>query len=248
MASRNQSIENLKSKVSAAGGFAQSNLFMVSLPTGITNTNAEEMNIVCTSVTLPSRQISTQQRPFGIATTDYGYGYQSGNITMTFRVLNDQRIRDYFQAWQGTIIQNQDPNRANQSYSIGYYKDYAKTVKIHQLRKGLEFPVYKKQFDLDFPPEIKNRLPSLGPIDFAQGEIDLSLGTNDDIVYTTELFEAFPVTFQQETLSDANVNGISEINIEFAFRDFKGYKSDADKFTRNTVKAINFLGKLFNVF
>ena len=125
---------------------------------------------------------------------------------------------------------------------------YAKTLKIHQLRKGIEFPVYKKQFDLGLPPEIQNRLPSLGPLDFAQGEIDFSLGTNDDIVWTTEVFEAFPVTYQQETLSDQNRDGISEITVEFAFRDFKGYSSEADKFTRNTVKAINFLGKLFNVF
>ena len=248
MASRNQTIENLKSKVSAAGGFAQSNLFMVSLPSDITGMTSEEINIVCTSVQLPSRQISTQQRPFSISPADYAYGYNTGNITMNFRVLNDQKIRSYFEQWQNRQITNNDPDRAKESYAVGYYKDYAKTLKIHQLRKGLEFPVYKKQFDLGLPPEIQNRLPSLGPLDFAQGEIDFSLGTNDDIVWTTEVFEAFPVTYQQELLSDQNQNGISEITVEFAFRDFKGYSSEADKFTRNTVKAINFLGKLFNVF
>ena len=248
MASRNQTIESLKSKISKSGGVQASNLFMVSLPTGITKLGEEEINIVCTSVQLPSRQITTQQRPFSVSPTDYGYGYTTGNVTMTFRVLNNHGIRKYFEAWQNQIIINNDPDKSNQGYSVGYHKDYARTIKIHHLRKGIEFPVYKKQFDLNVPTEIKNRLPSIGPIDFSQGEIDFSLGTNDDIVWTTELFEAFPVTMQQETLADANINGISEINVEFSFRDFKGYKNKVDKNARNAVKAINFLGKIFNVF
>lgn len=262
MASRNQSIESLKARVSDAGGFAQSNLFMVELPQITRGPTSEELNLVCTSVTLPSRQINTQTRPFGVTPTQYGYGYQTGNVTMSFRVMNDQKIRSYFQTWQNLIIRNDDPDRAFNEYSVGYYKNYVKTVKINQLRKGIEFPVFNKQFDIGIPPEIQNRLPSLsasdlpgplgqilgGGIDFSQQQVSLSLGAGDDTVYTHELFEAYPVTFQQETLADGNQNGISQITVEFAFRDFTGYTSKADKDTRNTVKAINFLGKLFNVF
>jgi hypothetical protein len=246
MVSRVSTIDQLKAHISNSGGFATKNLFSVSLPSF--GQNAEEINLVCTGVQLPTRQITTSDTMLGVSQYKVGYGFMTQDVTMTFRVMNDQKIRKYFRDWQRLVISNSTKDLEYDAYNVGYYSNYVKTIKIHQLRKGLAFPVLNKSINLGLPPEIQNRLPSVGPFDFAKGEIDIDLKFGGDIVWTTELLEAYPVTVQQEAFVDDPNSGISELTVEFAYRDFKGYSSKQDEDGRNLVKAINFLGKIFNIF
>ena len=49
---------------------------------------------------------------------------------MTFHLLNDYKIKDYFEAWMNRIIDQNDP------YTLRYPDEYSGDVAISQLRKG----------------------------------------------------------------------------------------------------------------
>lgn len=121
-------IDDFKGLISQKDGVARSNLFRVELPPfpGVTR---PEINLLCKNVNLPGRQILTREKTIGLQTRKVSYGYASDDVTMTFQVLNDYGVRKYFEYWQSKAV-NQT------SYEIGYKKDYAKPVKIQQLKKS----------------------------------------------------------------------------------------------------------------
>src|SRR6056300_540186 len=98
---RSGTVEELKSIATSGRGFARTNLFYVYLPTLQKGNNAYDFGVLCTNVTLPSRQLSTVERVLHTTRQQVVHGFVNPNVTMTFRVLNNQKIRDYFEGWQG---------------------------------------------------------------------------------------------------------------------------------------------------
>jgi hypothetical protein len=123
-------VDDFKSLVSSKGGLARSNLFSVTFPgiPGGSPTN-REINLLCKDVVLPGRQITTRERTIGLTTRKMAYGYLVDDVSMTFHVMNDYGIKEYFEAWQNLAV-DQD------TYEVGYKSDYAKEVVINQIRKG----------------------------------------------------------------------------------------------------------------
>lgn len=146
------SIDELKSVASSKLGFARPNQFLVELPpvgqtsflgtlasflppvpnipgvleTG--NPSSREMNLLCSNVSMPGKQISTVERRVGMENQKMAYGYAVEDVSMTFYLMNDYGLRKYFDSWISTVI---DENTG----SVGYKNDYSYSVKIHQLRK-----------------------------------------------------------------------------------------------------------------
>ena len=214
------SIEQLQGIISAKEGFARSNLFRVILPslstiseTADVDVSASELNLYCKNVTLPGKQITGAVSRIGLINVNVPNGFANDPVTMTFRVFNSPDVLTYFREWRNTII--------NEDYEVGYYKDFVKPIKVQMLKKGFSFPLFNKQLNLDIPYSLRKALPSLGPINFAQNEIDIDLKTNDQVVYTYELIDAYPSTFTSISLSDDEQDGLIEITISFAFKDFK---------------------------
>ena len=237
MSSKVSSINQLLSAVSESEGFARANLYSVEMPR-INGIGGYELNLLCKNVQLPSRQISTVQREIGINTTNVGYGVVTGNLNMTFRVMNDERVRSYFEAWQQLVIPNLNKADTN-THNVGYYKDYVKTIKINQLRREVNVPLYEKQMNLKIPSGIRKLVPQLGPFNIApdklgdlfefnigKGGINFAINLAGASAYTCTLHEAYPVTIQYEALSDDNTGQLSEINIEFAYRNWTGQTRD----------------------
>lgn len=124
-------IEEFKSLVSAKGGFAQTNMFQVLLPPiPGSNITATEMDIICSSVTLPGRQVQTVDRLIGTVSEKVATGSITDDVSFTFNVLNDYGIKKYFDNWQ-KIAYNPDTRE------IGYKIDYRQQVTINQLKKGV---------------------------------------------------------------------------------------------------------------
>ena len=127
-------IEDFKSLVSAKGGLAQSNLLQVILPDGSqfpgSNTSVNELDILCSSVSLPGRQVQTVDRLIGPVSEKVATGSVTDDVSFTFKVLNDYGIKQYFDNWQ-KIAYNPDTRE------IGYKSDYRKQVIINQLKKGV---------------------------------------------------------------------------------------------------------------
>ncbi len=181
-------IDQLKGVASKGRGFASTNQFLVELPpVGGYNTN--DLNILCTNVNLPGRQIMTQERLIGLKARKMPNGFASDDINLTFHVMNDYSIRKYFEAWQNKVI-NQD------TFEIGYANDFTEQVRIKQLRKGMAF---------DFP------------IDKIFGlNLDLDIRTQESIIYTCVLKDAFPTTMNTIEFSDEQ-DGLVKLNVQLSY-------------------------------
>ena len=211
-------IDDFKSQVGASGGFAMGNLFKVFLPplTG----DAREMNLLCKAASLPGRQILSTEKQIGLQTTKIAYGYAVGDIQLNFHVMNDYKVRNYFETWQNLAV-NQD------TLEVGYFNDYTHPVVIQQIKKGVSFPLKKKKiFDSGkLPSSIAGRLPRLGPLDLAQGEIDLNALTGDSIAYTCILDKAYPTTMNAIELSDEGQ--LLELSVQLSYKNWRSKPGDA---------------------
>ena len=211
-------IDDFKSQVGKGGGFAMGNLFKIFLPP--LKGDAREMNLLCKAASLPGRQITSLEKPMGLQTTKIAYGYAVDDVTLTFHCLNDMKIREYFETWQNLAI-NQE------TLEVGYYNEYTHPVIIQHIKKGTSFPIKKKKlFDSGkLPSSIANRLPRLGPLDLAQGEIDLNAVFGDDITYTLLLDKAYPTTMNAIELSDDGQ--LLEVTVQLSYKNWKSRKGDS---------------------
>ena len=142
------SIEDIKALMNTKLGFARSNKFLVTLPTvgvggGLLNgiigafsgmgggASPRELNILCSNATMPAKQVLTNDRRIGMEFQKVAYGYAVDDVSMTFYLMNDYGIKDYFDSWRSTILDEF-------GQASNYKNEYAKTVTIHQLRQPLK--------------------------------------------------------------------------------------------------------------
>ena len=181
-------IDQLKGVASKGRGFASANQFFVQLPP-VQGYDTNDLNILCTNVNLPGRQIMTQERLIGLKARKMPNGFASDDISLTFHVMNDYSIRKYFEAWQNEVI-NQD------TFEIGYANNYTKQVIIQQSKKGMAF---------DFP------------IDKIFGlNLDLDIRTRESIIYTCILKDAFPTTMNTIEFTDEQ-DGLVKLNVQLSY-------------------------------
>ena len=132
------SIDQLKSLASSKLGFARTNQFLVELPTNFSGSGGflgslttlltsgvglgsggGDLNLLCSSATLPGKQILTHDRRIGMEFQKVAYGYAVDDVALTFYALNDYGTRKYFDEWRSyTLNEN--------GHIAGYKKDYAK--------------------------------------------------------------------------------------------------------------------------
>ena len=97
------SIDQMKGLMSRKGGIASPTVYRVQLPS-IGNVTSEEVNLLCTGVNMPGKQIATYDREIGGKTEKVAYRNLYGDVTMTFLLLNDYGIRNYFEQWTQLIV------------------------------------------------------------------------------------------------------------------------------------------------
>ena len=133
------SVDELKALVNTKLGFARPNRFLVTLPSfgggglfGIFTDGASprELNILCSNASLPAKSILTNERRIGMEYQKMAYGYQIDDVTLTFYMMNDYGVKEYFDTWRNIVI-NENSMESN------YKNDYARTITIHQLRQPL---------------------------------------------------------------------------------------------------------------
>ena len=211
-------IDDFKSQVGAGGGFAMGNLYKIFLPP--LKGDSRGLNLLCKAASLPGRQILSNEKQIGLQTTKIAYGYAVDDITLTFHCLNDMKVREYFETWQNLAVNNE-------TYEVGYFNEYTHPVIIQHIKKGTSFPLKKKKlFDSGkLPSSIAGRLPRLGPLDLAQGELDLNAVFGDDITYTLLLDKAYPTTLNAIELSDDGQ--LLEVSVQLSYKNWKSKKGDS---------------------
>ena len=218
-------LDAFKDLVSSSGGFAAGNLFRVILPA---QNGAKLLDLVCKSVTLPGRQILANERVIGTVSREVAYGYAVEPVTMTFYVLNDGYVRSYFEEWQNLIVDNE-------SYEVGYYNDYSKSVIIQQLRKGVSLPIFSKNLSNPRIPQIfkAGALNNKSTSGFAGGSIgslinfevgntiDVDLYTSETVSYTCLLENAYPKTITGVELNNDPDNVVTEYTVSFTYKNWR---------------------------
>lgn len=217
-------VDDFRAQVSKGGGFASQNMFRVQMPriqgAPLGGNDPRELDMLCRVTGIPGRQVLSVDKQIGTVLTKVANGYAVGDVSMTFYCMNDYGIRRYFETWQN-LAHNQETK------TIGYFKDYAKPVVIQQLKKGVSFPIKKRKV-LDtsrIPTGIRNRLPRIGPLDLAQGEIDLDGIFGDQIAYTCVLENAYPTTLNEIALNN-ETQDIVEVSVQLSYKDWRSEQGD----------------------
>lgn len=164
------SIDNLKSVVAKKGGLARPNRFNViftppsqsilnldvgSIIGSVISGNFEADNLIndprdisllCQSVTLPGRNISTFEHQDFKQSNKFPYTFIDDDVTISFLLTNDYYMRKMFDNWMSNIF-------SADSYIVGYKKNYAVDLIIQQLDQK-NTPVYGTRLEKAFPTAI----------------------------------------------------------------------------------------------
>ena len=204
------SVDELKALANTKLGFARANRFLVTFPTsfggsggllgsvlGLLNlggggASGRELNILCSNTTLPAKVTLTSDRRIGMEFQKVAYGYAVDDISMTFYLMNDYGVKEYFDAWRNTAI----PEEGSNAFTSSYKSSYAKSINIHQLRQPLAG--FSKQ---------------IGPIRFG-------LGLGGGSVYSVELLEAFPIATSAIELNN-ELDGLVQLSVTFAYTNWR---------------------------
>jgi len=193
------SIENLKTEVMTRGGLARPNNFLVELPT-IAGINSQSMNILCRTATIPGKQVLTHDRMIGMEKEKIAYGYAVDDVSMTFLMLNDYSVRNYFDSWLNMMI-DQNSQRAN------YKNRYRANVTIHQLANSV--PSIMLGANINIGPFSAGKTVGRGfPVG---GRLDVTTS-----VYSVRLEDAFPTTIGEIQLNN-DQDGFIEMNVQMSF-------------------------------
>ena len=127
-------IESFKNAISARYGLARNNLWRIQLPTRpaylggdtFSERDGRILNLMSNATQLPGRQITTNDRQYGIKSEKMAQGFLKDDVSLSFYENNVYTIRRYFQDWQNRVL-NQN------SYEIRYKNEYAETVTMQQL-------------------------------------------------------------------------------------------------------------------
>jgi len=161
------SIERLKSTISKKGGLAKANRFnvMFTPPTqSLLNIDIQDMigsalsgnfnarnlindprdiSILCDSVVIPGKQISTLDYQTTKASMKIPYGYVQDDVSLGFLLTNDYYMKTVFDDWINSIVNYE-------SYTVSYKDNVVCDVVIQQLNEQ-DVPVYGVKLEGAYP-------------------------------------------------------------------------------------------------
>lgn len=149
-------VDNFKSLVSKRGGLAPANRFAVYMPLPLISFDPQELiakafnkgnaggnnffndprdvSILCDSVTMPGRQIATNDVVNNMLAVKMPYNYINDDVTMSFHITNDHYMKKFFDNWMDKIIDRR-------TMTMKYRSSYATDIIIQQLDQR-DVPVY----------------------------------------------------------------------------------------------------------
>jgi hypothetical protein len=144
-------INKLVEEIKIRGGFARSNKFSIEISRGNNNnmaTNTDVINVLCESVSLPGKQITTTEYSIARNNIKYPTGYINEDVELSFALTNDYYIRKYFDEWIDSIIPSKD-------YYLNYRTEYVRDVTITQLGEKNE-KIYSHKLIDAYPITMQN--------------------------------------------------------------------------------------------
>jgi hypothetical protein len=151
-------VDRFKSQINKRGGLAPANRFAVYIPAPLVNFDPQaliaralkkgpntknlltfndprDMSILCESVTMPGRQVSTTDLQNNMLPLKLPYNFLNDDVTMTFHTTNDHYVKKHFEKWVTTRIIDK------KTMTLNYRSSYAVDIIIEQLDQQ-DNPVY----------------------------------------------------------------------------------------------------------
>ena len=222
------SVEKIKALVGKGRGFARPNLYRIILPSVVGDTRfklpvvgellnrgqanirrtiePEDINMLCSAVGMPGRQLNTHDRRIGLINQKVAYGFTVEDVNLTFRVLNDFKIKEYFEAWQNSAIKT--------NYEIAYFNDYTADVVIQSITNN--------------PSGDYDQLLKLSYAGLDAGGIETALAGGQAVAYTCLLQNAYPTNINTMEFSDGNADGLLELQVTLSYKDWKRRPSNRE--------------------
>jgi hypothetical protein len=107
-----------------------------------------DISILCESVNLPGRQITTIDYIAEKQSIKIPYGAINEDVTMSFILTNDYYMKKLFDSWQSGVFDMQ-------RYRAGYKKDFTTDIIIQQLNQQ-NIPVYGVKLENAFPVTVSS--------------------------------------------------------------------------------------------
>jgi hypothetical protein len=107
-----------------------------------------DISILCESVNLPGRQITTIDYTAEKQAIKIPYGVINEDVTMSFMLTNDYYMKKMFDSWQSGVF---DMER----YRAGYKKDFTTDVIIQQLNQE-NIPIHSVKLENAFPVTVSS--------------------------------------------------------------------------------------------
>lgn len=163
-------IDKFKSLVSKRGGLAPGNRYAVYMPLPLINFDPQalvaklfksgsgangnrqfvndprDVSILCDSVTMPGRQIMTNDVQNNMLAIKMPYAYANDDVTMSFHITNDHFMKKYFENWVNKIVDRR-------TMTLNYRSSYVTDIIIQQLDQR-DNPVYTCTLKKAYPVTI----------------------------------------------------------------------------------------------
>ena len=205
------SIDTMKSTINRRGGVARGNRFgvYVSHPSKGMNSflkfdpatllsnlisgdgvnigdfisDPRDMFLLCQSVTLPGKIISTTESGHNHHLSKKPYSAATDEVTMSFVLTNDYYIKKYFDMWQEMII-----DTSHEHYKAFYKREYCSDVSIQQLSASNDVvPGYTIKLENAYPIQVG----ALELGNSADGLMELSITWEYDNFRTVNMVDGF---------------------------------------------------------
>lgn len=171
------STNDLRGKFEGHEGPAYTNRWNLTLPT-VSGANpgggttpggdaAQDVSMLCTQVSLPSKTVTTLDRQIGLEPIKVASGYTFGAVSMTFYLTQDYLARKYWQAWMDMCVNPNPP------YTVGYRQSYIHDITIEAMDK-MNTPKYKVVLENAYPVSI-NEIEFNNQAAAAVGEITVTV-------------------------------------------------------------------------
>jgi len=119
-------LNEIRARIAQHGGFAKLNKYRVILPPMLGLNGVADMqtlDILCRSVTLPGKAITSIARKTNMKEFQIGSGYTVDTVNVRFTETSDYFISRYLDAWQSLIVNSS-------TYEVAYRSEYARDVVI----------------------------------------------------------------------------------------------------------------------
>ena len=88
-----------------------------------------DMFLLCESVNIPGRQITTQEHYTSVRGIKKPNAFIDEDVSMTFNLTNDYYAWSYWQSWMDLVVQKQEDN----FYTFGFKNNYTSDITIQQM-------------------------------------------------------------------------------------------------------------------